>query len=79
MPRYFFDVTDTGQQLLRDTEGTELDDLDGARREALETLGGIARDELRESDDRDFVIELREGAGPVLLRVSLSLRLEWKA
>jgi hypothetical protein len=78
VPRYFFDVTDTGKQLLRDREGTELVDLEAARREALETLGGIARDELRDGDDRDFVIELREGAGPVLLRVSVSLRLEWK-
>lgn len=39
MPRYFFDGTDTGTTC-RDDEGIELVDLEAARREALEALGG---------------------------------------
>ena len=42
--------------------------------EALAALGEIAKDQLRDSDQRDFVIDIREGAGPVVLRVSPSLR-----
>jgi hypothetical protein len=41
--------------------------------EALAALSD-AKDQLRDSDQRDFVIDIREGAGPVVLRVSLSLR-----
>jgi hypothetical protein len=52
----------------------ELVDLEAARMEALAALGEIAKDQLRDSDQRDFVIDIREGAGPVVLRVSLSLR-----
>ena len=43
MPRFYFDVTDTGRTY-PDPEGTELPDLERARAEALATLGGIARD-----------------------------------
>jgi hypothetical protein len=42
--------------------------------EALAALGEIAKDQLRDRDQRDFVIDIREGAGPVVLRVSPSLR-----
>jgi hypothetical protein len=73
MPRYFLDFTDTGE-LLRDDEGMELVDLEAARMEALASLGEIAKDQLRDGDHRDFIIDIREGAGPVVLRVSLSLR-----
>ena len=52
----------------------ELVDLEAARLEALAALGEIAKDQLRDGDHRDFVIDIREGAGPVVLTVSLSLR-----
>jgi hypothetical protein len=75
MPRYFFDVTETGKVSI-DDEGLELASLQDARREALQALGGIARDELPDGDRRQFVIEIREGDGGPLLRASLSLRVE---
>ena len=77
MPRYFFDVTDTGTTC-RDDEGIEPVDLEAARREAFEALGGIARDELPNGDHRDFAIDIRKDSGPVVLTASLSLRVERK-
>ena len=59
MPRYFLDFTDTGE-LLRDDEGMELVDLEAARMEALASLGEIAKDQLRDGDRRDFIIDIRE-------------------
>ena len=56
----------------------ELVDLEAARMEALAALGEIAKDQLRDGDHRDFVIDIREGAGPVVLTVSLSLQIERK-
>ena len=53
-------------------------DLEAARREALEALGGIARDELFNGDHRDFAIDIRKDSGPVVLTASLSLRVERK-
>jgi len=58
-----------------DDEGTELANIEDARREALETLGGIARDELPDGDHREFVIHVRHRSERVLT-ASLSLRVE---
>lgn len=77
MQRFFFDISDNGQ-MVRDTEGTELADLEAARNEALATLGGIARDELPDGDRRDFVIEVHNGADGPRLTASLSVRVERK-
>jgi hypothetical protein len=75
MPRFYFDVTDTGRTFT-DPEGTELQGIKEARKEALATLGGIARDELPDGDVREFVIRIRSEEGSVLLTASLSLRVE---
>ena len=75
MPVYFFDTIDTGETL-RDGEGMELPSFAAARKEALTTLGEIAKDELPDGDCREFVITIREGDGPVILTASLSLRVE---
>jgi hypothetical protein len=75
MPRYFFDVHN-GPDSSLDEIGTVLRDLEAAREEALATLGGIARDELPDGDRREFVIEVHERGGPVLLRAILSLNVE---
>jgi hypothetical protein len=77
MPRYFFYVTDTGNVSIDDC-GTELPSLEKACEEALRTLGEIARDELPDGDRRQFTIDIREGAGPPVLRASLSLHVERK-
>ena len=42
MPRYFFHIQENGSGL--DDEGTELEDAEAARQEALRTSGGILRD-----------------------------------
>jgi flagellar hook-associated protein FlgK len=72
VPRYFFDIED-GARTFVDKEGTELDDVEDARDEALETLGEIAKDKLPENDRRDFVLTVREG-GRKVLTATLSLR-----
>jgi len=46
VPRYYFHITDSG--LLPDMDGTELDDLDAARAEAVTCLGAIMRDHAAE-------------------------------
>jgi hypothetical protein len=38
----------------------------------------MAKDELPDGDLRSFVINIREGAGPIILTASLSLRVEQK-
>jgi len=45
MPRYFFDMQD-GPKTAYDNEGVNLANVRDARREAIETLAQIARDEL---------------------------------
>jgi hypothetical protein len=74
MPRYFFDVTDSGETS-RDSEGVEFPSLEAARQEALKTLGEIAKDELPDGDRREFSIRIRDGERS-LLRASLSLNVE---
>ena len=77
MPRFFFDVTDTGRTTA-DAEGVDLPSFAAAKEEALATLGEIAKDELPDGDTREFVIEIRDGHGTKpLLRATLSLRVEW--
>jgi hypothetical protein len=75
MPRFFFDITDSGRSN-QDDEGTELPDLRRAREEALATLGEIARYELPAGDQRDFQISIRDDTGQILLRALLALRVE---
>jgi hypothetical protein len=77
VPRYFFDVTDSGKVSV-DMEGVEFDSLEDARGEALRTLGEIAKDELPDGDHRQFSIEIREGGGAPLLSASLSLQVQRK-
>ena len=77
MPRFFFDVTDSGNVSIDDL-GIELPSLEAARREALQTLGEIAKDELPDGDHRQFSIDIREGDGAAILSASLSLRVERK-
>jgi hypothetical protein len=50
-----------------------------ARIEALLAISSIARDEMPDGDLRDFQISIREGDGPVLMVVSLALRVENKS
>jgi len=78
MPHYFFDETDSGREPFRDEQGMEVPDLKAALLEALRALGDVAKDELPDGDVRSFVIDIREGEGPIVLTASLSLRVEQK-
>jgi len=60
VPRYFFDIAE-GDRIFADDEGTELEDIEDARDEALETLGQIARHKLPDGKRRDFVTTVRQG------------------
>ena len=46
-----------------------------AQQEAVRTLPEIAKDALPDGENRDFIITVRDGSGPVL-RATLSLRVE---
>jgi hypothetical protein len=75
MPRYYFDFTDHGKRV-SDTDGTVFADIEAARTEALCTLGGIAKDELANGDQRLFVVEIHDGDGRAQITASLSLNVE---
>jgi hypothetical protein len=77
MPRYFFDIDDATTSM-RDTEGSELDDLPAAQREAAETLVEMGRDVFRGLDHARLSATIRDEAGRVLLSVSLTLSIEGK-
>lgn len=78
MPRFRFDVSDNGQ-LMPDAEGLELPSLEAARREALATLGSIAKDALPDGDAREFIISVRDGQPDPVLTASLLLKVERRA
>jgi hypothetical protein len=78
MPQYFFDYMD-GKRSYPDDEGAALPSLKEARAEAVRAIGGIARDEMPDGDRRDLQISVREGDGPVLMVVSLALRVDSKS
>ena len=75
MPQYFFDYLD-GIRAFRDDEGTRLPGLKHARAEALRAIGGVAREEMAGSDRRDLQISIRQDDGPVIMVVSLAVRVE---
>lgn len=55
MPRYFFDIHDSGST--RDEDGTECASLDAVRLQAMRTLPDIAREEIpKDGDRRTFTV-----------------------
>jgi hypothetical protein len=74
MPRYFFDTYD-GDRFLPDDTGLEFESLEAARAEAQKSLE-IAREVLSDSNHRSFVVNVRDEAGTVRIRISLSLVVE---
>jgi hypothetical protein len=75
MPRFFFDIHD-GEAFTPDGEGLELDDLGAAKAEAKKTLPEIVKDELPDGDRRDFTVDVKDAAGQIVWRVTLSLVVE---
>jgi hypothetical protein len=75
MPRYFFDTYD-GDRFLPDDVGLEFAGLDEAKAEAQRALPEMAREVLPDGNHRSFVVSVRDEAGTVRIRMSLSLVVE---
>jgi len=75
MPRFFFDIHD-GEDFTPDRQGVDLDDLDAAKDEARKALRDIIWDELPVGDRRDFTVDVKNMAGEIVWRVTLSLVVE---
>jgi hypothetical protein len=75
MPRFFFDIHD-GEVFTPDREGLDLEDLEAAKAEAKRTLPEIVKDEMPAGDRRDFTVDVKDVAGQIVWRVTLSLVVE---
>ena len=75
MPRFFFDIHD-GETFTPDREGLDLDDLEAAKEEAKKTLPEIVKDEMPNGDRRDFTVDVKNAAGQIVWRITLSLVVE---
>jgi hypothetical protein len=54
----------------------ELEGLAAAKEEAKKTLSDIVKDEMPEGDRRDFTVDVKNAAGQIVWRVTLSLVVE---
>jgi hypothetical protein len=75
MPRFFFDIHD-GENFTPDRQGLDLADLKAAKAEAKKALPDIMKDEMPERDRRDFTVDVKDVAGAIVWRVTLSLTIE---
>jgi hypothetical protein len=75
MPRFFFDTHD-GEAFTPDPQGLELEGLEAAKEEAKKTLPEIVKDEMPDGDRRDFTVTVKNEAGQIVWRVTLSLVVE---
>ena len=75
MPRFFFDIHD-GEAFTPDRVGLELDGLEAAKAEAKKTLPEIVKDEMPDGDWRDFTVDVKDVAGQIVWRITLSLVVE---
>lgn len=78
MPRYFIDTND-GDSFVEDEMGYDLPDAGAARDAAQAALPDMARDKIPDGDGRTFRASVRDEAGTVLYKVTLSLVGEWGA
>ena len=72
MPQYFFDLTENGL-IHPDFEGADLAGLQEARREAVEMLADLARDELLDGVAKHFCITVRDAGGPPQIAIHVTL------
>jgi hypothetical protein len=75
MPRFFFDIHD-GEDFTPDRQGLELEGLEAAKAEAKKTLSEIVKEEMPDGNRRDFTIDVKNAAGQIVWRVTLSLVVE---
>ena len=76
MIRYFFDVT-SDDVLVLDEEGSELDDSQAARAEAISILSDIAKGLKVHGNSRTFAVTARNTMGEPLFQATLSLTVAW--
>jgi hypothetical protein len=76
LPRFFFDTYD-GNLFVPDDEGLELENIESAKAEAQAALPHIAKDTPPDGDQRVFIVSVRDEAGQVVVRVALSLVVEY--
>jgi hypothetical protein len=75
MPRYFFDIHD-GERFVPDRIGLELDGPEAAKAEAVKALPDIVKDYMPDGDRRDFTADIKDEAGQIVWRITLSLVVE---
>jgi len=78
MPRYFID-TDDDDTFIEDDEGLDLPDAEAARKAAQASLPDMARDKMPDGDGRTFCASVRDEAGTVIYKATLTLTGEWSA
>lgn len=76
MPWFFFDVHN-GKLSSRDEIGDMKPDREHARWIALDMLSSIVRDELPDSDQRDFSVHVRDEDDRVIFTATLTLVTRW--
>ena len=75
MPRFFFDSHD-GEDFTPDCEGVDLQDLKRPRRKPRKVFRDIIWDELPVGGRRDFTVDVKDVAGQIVWRATLSLVVE---
>jgi len=75
MPRFFFDTYD-GERFFPDESGLEFESIAAAKAEAQKALPDMAGEVLPVDNHRTFVVNVRDEADRVVLRIALSLVIE---
>jgi hypothetical protein len=75
MPHFFFDIHD-GEVFTPDRQGVDLEGLEAAKEEARKALRDIIWDEMTAGDRRDCTVDVKNTAGEIVWRVTLSLVVE---
>ncbi len=76
MALFFFDTSD-GEDRRIDEDGTEFPCKDDARRAAISLLPTLACEELPDTNEGSFEVNVRDEAGSYLFRASLTLKARW--
>ena len=72
MPRYFYHITNGTRH--HDDEGTELPNLEEARRQGMEAAGEMVNNDPHIWRHKDWNIEIADAEGQTLLTLLFSLR-----
>ena len=75
MPRFFVEIHD-GEVFTPDRVGLELEGLEAAKEEAKKALPDIVKDAMPDGDRRDFTVDVKNAAGQIVWRATLSLVVE---